>query len=200
MNLNKLTIILLTIISLLLSYLQLNKEIKSLEQTEEGLLEAFLSIASFVLIAFLLTVFIFSLVQIVKKRKYVYFFPVGICLATFVTIIVIATKIYMRDSSPVILQAHYDGDINGLTLYLRENKTYKIQDFGFLGGTNHYGEYKIKGDTIILSKKYPLGEDRHIMCNKLVRKKDRILLKPDSTGVYPENEYIQLKIIVEIKK
>ena len=64
-----------------------------------------------------------------------------------------------------------------------------------MGGTNNYGEYSIRGDTIILSKKYPLGANRDIMSSKLLKKADHILIKQDSNGRYSELEYIKLRIV-----
>ena len=57
------------------------------------------------------------------------------------------------------------------------------------------GKYKFSGDTIVLSKKYPLGEDRDIMSNKLLKGDEYVLIKADSRGQYNAEEYFRVRII-----
>lgn len=197
---SKIIISILTVLTLLFSYLILDTELESFDKTEEDLILSILStIGSWLLKLLLASIAVYSIVQLVKNRKFGFFLPLAVCVMSFVSIAVLWQKFETRESSPVTLKAHYDGDINGLTLYLRKNKTYKLDDFAFLGGTIHYGEYKIIGDTILLSKKYPLGRDRDIMSNKLLIGKEFILIKPDSNGFYNDNEYVKLRITTDLR-
>lgn len=194
------TILSLTFLSLLISAFILDDEIKSFCSIEEGINGFLLSIRFFFMNALLIGISIYSIVQLLKKRTFGYLFPISVCLIHFAIVITLRIKLNLRESSPIILKAHYYGEINGLTLDLRENKTYKLSDFGFFGGTTHYGEYRMIGDTILLSKKNPLGEDRDIMSNKLVMEKELILIKPDSNGIYNKNEFIKLQIVKQHTK
>jgi hypothetical protein len=197
MNQSKIIITILTILALVFSYSILNPEIKTFERTEEDVIVGVLSmLGNWFLKLLLIGVTVLSVIQIIRNRKFGFFFPLSISIMCFVISTLIWYKFETRESSPVILKAHYDGDINGLTLFLRANKTYKLENFSFLGGTCYYGEYIIKSDTIILSEKYPLGIDnRNNIGNKLLKVKEFILIKQDSNGRYDANEYFKLRII-----
>lgn len=43
--------------------------------------------------------------------------------------------LWFRDSSDVILQANYDGDINGCSFEFRKDGTYKFHNYSILGGS-----------------------------------------------------------------
>lgn len=170
MKLKKVTIILSTILSLIVSFFILRNEFQSLDSVEEFFFCSLITIGFNILKLFLIGIGVFSIDQLRKKRQLIYLIPIIISLTTFIIVFIIWQKIEERESSPIVLKAHYDGDINGLTLTLKKNLTYKLEDFAFLGETDYFGNYTIKGDTILLSKKYPLGKDRDIMDNKLLRK------------------------------
>jgi len=196
MNQSKIIISILTIFALVISYFSISAELKTLDQTEEDIFLGNLStLGDWLLKIILIGIAVYSTIEIIKRRKLGFLFPFAVSIISLVVIVIIWKKFETRESSPIILQAQYDGDINGITLYLRKNNTYKINDFAFLGGTNHYGEYIMKGDTILLSKKYPLGSDRDVMSDKLLKGKEFVLIKPDSNGQYDENEYIKLRLI-----
>ena len=198
---NRKPIILLTIFSILISAFVLDDEIRSFYQIEEGFITGFLlSIRFFFMHALLIGVIIYSLIRLLKTKTRGYLFPIVVCLIHTVVVITLRIQLNLRESSPVVLQAHYDGDINGLTLYLRQNKTYKLSDYAVFSETTNYGEYRISGDTILLSEKDPLGEDRSIMGNKLLIDKGVILIKQDSNGNFRADQPFKLRIITQKRK
>lgn len=195
MNNSKKTITVLTILSLFISYFIITSEIQSLDLSEEGFfLGSILFLFLWLLKLALLVIGIHSLFKLVEKRNLGYFINVIITIVTLIVVIVVWYKVDKRESSPIILEAHYDGDINGITLSLRKNDTYKIQDYSLFGGTDHFGKYSFNGDTILLNKEFPLGEERNILDNKLLRRNNYILIKADSNGIYQEDQSLKLKI------
>lgn len=111
----------------------------------------------------------------------------------------------MRDSSPIILQAEYDGGYNGVRIDLRENKTYKITDGSALGGTCYRGNYTLNGTVIELDK--PVIE-KVIQTNYLVIKPVQhldssyhdyiFLFNPDDNTIL--NDHLSFKILKDNRK
>lgn len=89
----------------------------------------------------------------------------------------------ISNDEQILLRANYDGDINGLTLELFENGTYKIHDYSILGGDMKRGEYELKEDTIKFHNKYPLGEDRDFFPNKI------LILNDSTIELITDDEY-----------
>ena len=195
MKIDQLSLIFTTALSLLFSFLVMSHDIQSLRSIEEDLfVGVIIWIGQLILKLGLIGLFIFSITFIVRKRQFGYVIPIIACLSTFLVTLIVWSKLHAREISPIRLKAHYDGDINGLTLTLKENLTYRLQDYSFIGGTAHFGEYEIKGDTIFLSEQYPLGRDRDIMSSKLLIRSDFILIKPDANGIYNQEDYLKLRI------
>lgn len=58
----------------------------------------------------------------------------------------------MRDNSPVIIQAGYDGGYNGAWFDFRKDGTYKFVNSGGVGATIFRGKYTIRDSIITLDK------------------------------------------------
>ena len=56
------------------------------------------------------------------------------------------------DSSPIVLRANYDGDINGFSLEFRKDGTYKFCNYSVLGGKYFRGKYLLKDSIITLDR------------------------------------------------
>ena len=56
------------------------------------------------------------------------------------------------DSSPIVLRANYDGDINGFSLEFRKDGTYKFCNYSVLGGKYFRGKYLMKDSNITLDR------------------------------------------------
>ena len=56
------------------------------------------------------------------------------------------------DSSPIVLRANYDGDINGFSLEFRKDITYKFCNYSVLGGKYFRGKYLLKDSIITLDR------------------------------------------------
>ncbi len=63
---------------------------------------------------------------------------------------------WQRDWPTVVLHAEYYNE-DGFDLFLRKGGTFKILVTGWVGGSTTYGTYKMKGDTILLSKEVELS-------------------------------------------
>lgn len=145
----------------------------------------------------LIFVLVFSIIRLIKSKMLIYLMTLLISLSTVIAIISVWVKINKRDSAPVILNAIYSGDINGMRLILRANNTYEIDDHGPFGGTLWYGQYSISNDTIYLSEEFPLGKERDVMGNKLLITQGFILIKQDEKGTFL-NDYLKLEIMDSI--
>jgi hypothetical protein len=196
MNSSNRIILVLVIVSLTLSYAILKIEFESIDETDQNLISGYWNTLGILLLkVVLIGIGVLSIIQFIRKRQFGYLISLSIAIITTIIVIVIWQQIDAREASPVKLKAHYDGDINGLALTLRENMTYKIEDYAFFGGTTHFGNYRLKGDTIVLNKKYPLGKDRYIMGNRLLIKNGYVLIKADSTGNFSENAPFKMRIV-----
>lgn len=180
-------IFILSIIACIFSYIILKNDIQSIEREDADLFSLFFWLGEIILKLCFIGLGVFSIFQIIKKRSFGYIIPALLFFFTFSVVIIVWVKINRRDASPTVMKAHYPGDLNGITLILRRNNTYKLGEYTIFGGTEFYGEYTIESDTISLSEKHPLGEDRDIICDKLLLKGNFILLKADKNGIYTEN-------------
>lgn len=185
-------ILILVIVSLALSYAILNIEFASFDEIDEGL---FSNLGYPSLKMCFIGIGAFSFIQFIRKRQLGYLISPSIVFVTTIIVIVIWQKIDVHEASHAKLYAHYDGEINFLTITLRANRTYKIRDYGYFGGTTHFGNYQLKGDTIVLNKKYPLGKHRNIMGNRLLMKNGYVLIKADSTGNFSEKAPFKMRIV-----
>ena len=77
----------------------------------------------------------------------------------------------LRDKSPILIQAGYDGGFNGCWFEFREDGTYKFGNSGGLGADYMRGKYSIKDSIIILDK--PNIENTIITTNRLVIRKNK---------------------------
>ncbi|WP_262152193.1 hypothetical protein [Chryseobacterium foetidum] len=126
---------------------------------------------------FLFLIFLgFSLNKDFKKFKisksWKSYFPSLIGLLILVSFGVTSLVLDMRDNSPTIIHAGYDGDFNGAWFEFREDGTYKFVDHAGIGADITRGNYQMK-DSIIILDKSTIGNV--IVSNKLA-------IRIDSTG------------------
>lgn len=118
--------------------------------------------------------------------------PTYILILGAISVATIEIAILIKSTRPVILWAHYDGDINGVTLKLHNNGTYEIENYSFLGGDYYRGEYSIAEDTIYLDKEHHSQID--FIENKLVITPEKILFELNEAGEYDDG-YFSMRII-----
>ena len=70
----------------------------------------------------------------------------------------------MRDNSPIVIQAGYDGGYNGAWFEFRKDGTYKFGNHAGVGAYYFRGKYELKDSIIILDKN---RIDKVINTNKL---------------------------------
>lgn len=126
---------------------------------------------------FLFLIFLgFSLNKDFKKFKisksWKSYFPSLIGLLILVSFGITSLVLDMRDNSPTIIHAGYDGDFNGAWFEFREDGTYKFVDHAGIGADITRGNYQMK-DSIIILDKSTIGNV--IVSNKLA-------IRIDSTG------------------
>ena len=86
MNHSKIIIAILTILVLVFSYFILDAELESLERTEEDLILGVLStLGNWFLKLLLAGVAVYSVIQIIKNRKFGFFFPLSLSILCFVS-------------------------------------------------------------------------------------------------------------------
>jgi hypothetical protein len=123
--------------------------------------------------------------------NYLPLFIIGIGCVAVISLVILNN---IENTSPIILKGYYDGDINGLGLELREDGTYRINNSSVLGGEFLEGNYRLKGDTIVLDKQKPLGNDNDFMSNRLLIDEGQIFFHQD-VGGYWDRDWRAMRII-----
>lgn len=126
-----------------------------------------------------------------KSRLKVFLIPVFIIVTGIITNLGVQF-LKIENTSPIILWAHYDGDINGLTLKLRKDGTYRLDDYSILGGEFFEGKFQIEKDTIYLYQKGSSGND--FVSRKLLLTPDKVLFELDENGEY-ETGFFSMRIV-----
>ena len=135
----------------------------------------------------------YSIKQLEKGKSKIHFLPLAILGIGTLTIIGLLTFGHIKNKSPIVFTAIYDGDTNGININLRQDKTYVIENYSVLGGEFFEGNYTIIEDTIILDNLKPLGNDNNFITNKLIIKEDKVLFSCDKKGKY-DTDYFTMKI------
>lgn len=188
---NNWKVILYITLAAVISFLVLRRDLGSLSQTEEGFFGGFLILGFGFLKLVLLIIALDSAVRVFRKKENNFIIPFLLIAGVSIAVITIMRINYKRNSSVVITEAFYDGDINGLSLKLRKNGYYEFGDYSILGGTCHYGKYLLEKDTIYLSNKLP----RNLGGNKLLIKDSCIFIKQKKDGNYTDDLNLKLKTL-----
>ena len=106
------------------------------------------------------------------------------------------------DSSPIVLRANYDGDINGFSLEFRKDGTYKFCNYGVLGGKYFRGKYLLKDSIITLDRN---NIDDVIKSNQLAIRKisenyngrEYKIVQINKNHQRIENEYFDVVITID---
>lgn len=187
--------ILLSVLTLILLIVDLVLEIKTLSKTQTYIFWEFrLSLLSLAIKTILILLFLYSHTQIRLKFSRIYRLPLLLCLISLSSSLCIALYFHHRENSTVILSARFDGGTNGINLFLRENKTYKIDNFSHLGGESYYGNYNIKGNFILLDDEHPKIEKNKLFSTKMIIEDGYVLIKPTPQGEYRLNAGTPLKV------
>ena len=191
--------IILTTLSVLSAFVVLRHEISNFHKTEWFIFDSFEIILWYGLgLLIAIPTIIISIKFARKTKSKTYYLPVVILVLATIVNLGLLTFGKTENNSPIILWANYDGDTNGLTLRLREDGTYKLENYSILGGDFTEGTYDIQNDTIYLDKEKPIGND--FMTGKLVLTPDKILFHLDNNGEY-DTAFFSMRIIEKkIKK
>lgn len=108
------------------------------------------------------------------------------------------------DSSPIVLRANYDGDINGFSLEFRKDRTYKFCNYSVLGGKYFRGKYLLKDSIITLDRN---NIDDVIKSNQLAIRKisenykgrEYKIVQINKNHQRIENEYFDVVITIDKK-
>ncbi len=127
----------------------------------------------FIVGGILLIVFLITLLWTINKDTKEYrqtkskqsFIPTSTGLFVIITLIGTDYLLNLRDSSPVIIQAGYDGGFNGAWYDFRKDGTYKFANHSGIGATYIRGTYILKDSLITLDKP---NVDNSILTNKLI--------------------------------
>lgn len=127
-----------------------------------------------------------------KTRNRAFLIPLGLVASSILLCSILPYFDKYENHSELVFQAHYDGDINGVTLRLYEDGRFQIENYSILGGDYHYGDYQIQDDTIHLSNAEP--QLPKPIENKLVLEEDKVLFELDDSGKY-RTGYFTMRII-----
>ena len=108
------------------------------------------------------------------------------------------------DSSPIVLRANYDGDINGFSLEFGKDGTYKFCNYSVLGGKYFRGKYLLKDSIITLDRN---NIDDVIKSNQLAIRKisenykgrEYKIVQINKNHQRIENEYFDVVITIDKK-
>lgn len=143
----------------------------------------------------LIGILIWTLIYLFLKRPIIYLIPASVVLIGMSYSYWLEHEWNEREASPVVFMSHYDGDINGITLYLRENGSYKLMDYSLLGGSDYFGTYRLRGDTILLNNANPLGKNRDIISPALLIDTNQVLPKQGTDGSFDRNQLFRMRIV-----
>ena len=109
------------------------------------------------------------------------------------------------DSSPIVLRANYDGDINGFSLEFRKDGTYKFCNYSVLGGKYFRGKYLMNDSNITLDRN---NIDDVIKSNQLAIRKisenyngrEYKIVQINKNHQRIENEYFDFVITIDKRK
>ncbi len=97
-----------------------------------------------------------SLKKDLKKNKnaktWKNFIPTIIGFAFLFSFFFTNLTLIMRDNSPIVIQAGYDGGYNGAWLEFRKDGTYKFVNSGRIGAITFRGKYEMQDSLIIIDK------------------------------------------------
>lgn len=99
-----------------------------------------------------------------EAKNWKSFFPTIIGMTILLSFLASSLVLKIRDNSPVIIQAGYDGGFNGAWFDFRKDGTYKFANSGGIGADFFRGKYTL-ADTIITLDKTEI--DNVIKTNKL---------------------------------
>lgn len=185
-------IITLTGLSIVLALVVLRIEIQNLSKTDWFIFDSLIEILSYsvgLLIA--VPIILSSWKSFRASKKKAHLIPISILALSSLSIIALQF-VGAENSSPIVLWAHYDGDTNGFTLKLREDNTYRLENYSILGGDFTEGNYRLENDTIYMDRKEPIGND--FMNDKLVITQDKVLFHLDKNGLY-DTGFFSMRII-----
>jgi hypothetical protein len=112
------------------------------------------------------------------------FTPTITGLLLIVSFFVTNYTLSLRDKSPILLKAGYDGGYNGAWFEFREDGTYKFSNSSGIGVDYFRGKYSITDTIIILDK---MNIDNVIQSNKLVIRQNPSLTSP-TKEIYQIND------------
>jgi len=125
-----------------------------------------------IIYGFLIIIFLiflgFAINKDIKKykvyKKWENFIPSIFGFIILISFFTTGITLKMRDNSPIIIQAGYDGGYNGAWFEFRKDGTYKFVNHAGIGADYFRGKYELKDSIIILDKN---EIDKVINTNKL---------------------------------
>lgn len=99
------------------------------------------------------------------KHNWLNFIPSTFGIILLISFGVTELVLIMRDNSPVLLSANYNGDFNGARFEFRNDGTYKFVNYAGVGAEYFRGNYTLEDSIITLDRKEIEGV---IITNKLV--------------------------------
>ena len=87
-----------------------------------------------------------------KEKTWKNLIPTIIGILILLSFIITEVTLKIRDNSPVIIQAGYDGGYNGAGFEFRKDGTYKFVNHAGIGADYFRGKYELKDSIITLDK------------------------------------------------
>jgi len=127
----------------------------------DGIIYAFLILIFLIFLGFAINK---DLKKFKKYKSWKSFIPSMFGFLILISFFATGISLKLRDNSPIIIQAGYDGGYNGAWFEFRKDGTYKFGNHAGIGADYFRGKYKLKDSIIILDKN---EIDKVINTNKL---------------------------------
>lgn len=127
-----------------------------------------------------------------SEKNWKNFFPTIIGISFLISFFVVNINLSLKDNSPILIQAGYDGGFNGAWFEFREDGTYKFGNHAGIGADYFRGKYELKDSIITLDRN---EIDNVIKTNKLAIRNEvygdsvsKIIIQIDENHTIVDNE------------
>lgn len=142
-----------------------------INRTGSDLFDGFVYFLKFLIFCFAIIAAVFGVKSYRKNSEILLVTPhLTAVILSILLFAIIIFHAYRANKSYFLFAGEAQG-FNGMSLTLRNDSTYKIENFGGLGATDYYGNFQMVADTIYLKN---IAVDCGLVSGRLIIKKDSL--------------------------